>query len=59
MINVVLCAIQYVSGEVIVQQIYLVGNSIYKSVFYYGDTVRTCGLFTSALDVGVLLLFTF
>lgn len=58
-INAIFCILQYLTGKLIVPELYLNGNSIYKAVFYYGKMVRSCGLFLSALDVGVLLVFCF
>lgn len=58
-INAILCTIQYISGDLVISQAYLEGNDTYKSVFHYGEMVRSCGLFTSALDVGVLMVFCF
>lgn len=54
-INAILCILQYLNGNLIV---YSTSNeNVFKSVFYFGKMIRSCGLYTSALDVGILLSF--
>lgn len=56
-INGVMCILQYINQSVLLGDYYIDGESIYKSVFYFGSFQRSCGFFTSGLDVGILLCF--
>ena len=51
-INAILCIVQYLTGSLVYSKM---DETMYKSVFYFGRMVRSCGLYSSALEVGLLL----
>lgn len=56
-INGVFSIFQFIKQDLILPNFTIDGNSIFKSVLYYGEFQRSCGFFFSALDVGILFCF--